>query len=91
MAVTDADLLASLRQAARLEGTWICPRERPVSPRWRRLREAGWLSADDEVVVLNTGSGLKYPETMPASPPLLAPSDRIPPRVAPGISSAPGK
>ena len=25
VAVTDADLLASLRQAARLEGTWICP------------------------------------------------------------------
>jgi threonine synthase len=31
----------------------------------RQLRELGWLSAQDEVVVLNTGSGLKYPGLIP--------------------------
>jgi threonine synthase len=31
------------------------------------LRNAGWLSEQDEVVVLNTGAGLKYPETMKQS------------------------
>ena len=31
----------------------------------RGLRESGWLSEDDEVILLNTGTGLKYPHTMP--------------------------
>lgn len=91
VAVTDADLLASLRQAARLEGTWICPEGAACFAAAGRLREAGWLAENDEVVVLNTGCGLKYPETMPASPPLLARSDRIPPPVAADITSAPDK
>jgi threonine synthase len=80
-AVADADLLASQRQVARLEGTWICPEGAACFAAVARLREAGWLAETDEVVVVNTGCGLKYPETMPASPPLLATGDRIP---APG-------
>jgi threonine synthase len=81
VAVADADLLASQRQVARLEGTWICPEGAACFAAVARLREAGWLAETDEVVVVNTGCGLKYPETMPASPPLLATGDRIP---APG-------
>jgi threonine synthase len=27
----------------------------------RHLRRSGWLSADDRVVALNTGAGIKYP------------------------------
>ena len=82
VAVTDADLLASQRQAALLEGTWICPEGAACFAAVGRLREAGWLAGGDEVVVVNTGCGLKYPETIPATPPLLASGDRIPaPRV----------
>ncbi len=82
VAVTDADLLASQRQAALLEGTWICPEGAACFAAVGRLREAGWLAEGDEVVVVNTGCGLKYPETIPATPPLLASGDRIPaPRV----------
>ena len=78
VAVTDADLLASQRQAALLEGTWICPEGAACFAAVGRLREAGWLAEGDEVVVVNTGCGLKYPETIPATPPLLASGDRIP-------------
>ena len=81
VAVTDADLLASQRQAALLEGTWICPEGAACFAAVGRLREAGWLAGGDEVVVVNTGCGLKYPETIPATPPLLASGDRIPARV----------
>ncbi len=77
VAVTDADLLASQLQAARLEGTWICPEGAACFAAAGQLREAGWLAESDEVVVLSTGCGLKYPETMPASPPLLADGIRI--------------
>ena len=81
--------MASLRQAARLEGTWICPEGAACFAAVRRLREAGWLAGSEEIVVLNTGSGLKYPETMPGQPPLLDRSDHIPPRAATDIGSSP--
>ena len=44
----------------------------------RQLRESGWLSEHDEVVVLNTGAGLIYPDTVPAHVPVLPPSGSIP-------------
>jgi threonine synthase len=87
VAVTDADLLASQRQAARLEGTWVCPEGAACFAAVGRLREAGWLAEGDRVVVVNTGCGLKYPETMPASAPLLGHGDPVPPRAAPDVSS----
>jgi threonine synthase len=79
VAVTDAELLASLRQAAAAEGTWVCPEGAACFAAAGRLREAGWLAEDDQVVVLNTGAGLKYPQTMPASPPLIDAAGGIPP------------
>jgi threonine synthase len=44
----------------------------------RHLRESGWLEGDEDVVVLNTGAGIKYPETVPLDVPLLAKDGRIP-------------
>jgi threonine synthase len=38
----------------------------------RLLRESGWLAETDQVIVLNTGTGLKYPHTMPPGEPALA-------------------
>jgi threonine synthase len=78
VAVTDTDLLASERQVAELEGTWICPEGAACFTAIGRLRQQGWLVEDDEVVVVNTGTGLKYPETMPASLPLLPRGAEIP-------------
>ncbi len=44
-----------------------------------RLRASGWLDGGEEVVVLNTGSELKYPHTADvAEPPLLARDARLP-------------
>jgi len=78
MAVTDEQLLASQRQAARTEGTWVCPEGAACLAAVERLRAAGWLTDTDEVVVVNTGAGLKYPQTMPAHPPLLHADAKIP-------------
>jgi threonine synthase len=65
VAVDDAALLADQRAVARLEGRLICPEGAACVTAVRQLRESGWLSAQDEVVVLNTGSGLKYPGLIP--------------------------
>jgi threonine synthase len=42
------------------------------------LRVAGWLRGDETVVVLNTGTGLKYPQTVPVDMPTLPVDGRIP-------------
>jgi threonine synthase len=65
VAVDDAALLADQRMIARLEGRLICPEGAACVTAVRQLRESGWLSPADEVVVLNTGSGLKYPGLIP--------------------------
>jgi threonine synthase len=39
----------------------LCPEGAACLTAARKLRATGWLSPHDEVVVLNTGSGLKYP------------------------------
>ena len=78
VAVTDEALLAAQRETARLEGTFICPEGAACVAAVRPLRETGWLSESDEVVLLNTGTGLIYPEAVPASAPVLAPSGPVP-------------
>ena len=64
VAVDDEALLADQRQVARLEGAFICPEGAACITAVRQLRESGWLSEADEVVVLNTGAGLLSPPTI---------------------------
>jgi threonine synthase len=61
IAVDDEDTLAEQARCARLEGAFICPEGAATLAAARALRESGWLTPDDEVVVLNTGAGIKYP------------------------------
>ena len=55
VAVEDADLLADLALTARLEGMFLCPEGAATVTAARQLARTGWLSPDDEVVLLNTG------------------------------------
>jgi threonine synthase len=61
IAVSDEDTLAEQARCARLEGAFICPEGAATLAAVRQLRESDWLDADTEVVVLNTGAGIKYP------------------------------
>jgi threonine synthase len=65
ISVRDDELLADLREVAALEGAFVCPEGAAAFTAARKLRASGWLAADDQVVVLNTGAGLKYPQTIP--------------------------
>lgn len=67
VAVSDDDLLTAQRELARSEGLFICPEGAACMAALRILREQGWLHETDEVVVLNTGTGIKYPETAPSA------------------------
>ncbi|SDP10641.1 threonine synthase [Actinacidiphila guanduensis] len=79
IAVSDAELLEEQRQLALREGTFICPEGAACMAAAKRLRESGWLRPDDRAVVLNTGMGLKYPETVNVDVPTLSTDSRIPP------------
>jgi threonine synthase len=78
IAVSDEALLAEQRRLAADEGTFICPEGAACFAAVRQLREGGYLSSADEVVVLNTGAGIKYPETIPIDVPVLSPDGVIP-------------
>ena len=73
VAVDDDALLGDQRTVARLEGSLICPEGAACVTAVRALRASEWLSGDDEVVLLNTGTGLKYPHTLPHDAPAPAP------------------
>jgi threonine synthase len=79
VAVEDDALLADQREVARLEGCFVCPEGAACFTAIRQLRESGWLSGREAVVVLNTGTGLKYPGTVQVDVPVLGPGDEIPP------------
>jgi threonine synthase len=79
IAVTDDAILAELRNLATAEGAWICPEGAACFAAVRELRESGWIQENERVVVLNTGAGLKYPETMTVDVPVVPRDGRVPP------------
>ncbi|NYH45239.1 threonine synthase [Micromonospora jinlongensis] len=67
VAVDDAEILADLRDFAAREGLLLCPEGAACLTAARHLRAGGWIRAGERVVVLNTGAGLKYPDTVDVS------------------------
>ncbi|MGC4761323.1 threonine synthase [Micromonospora sp. DT46] len=64
IAVDDTEILADLRDFAAREGLLLCPEGAACLTAARHLRAGGWIRAGERVVVLNTGAGVKYPETV---------------------------
>jgi threonine synthase len=79
IAVSDDAILAELGHLAATEGAWICPEGAACLAAARELRESGWIGEQERVVVLNTGTGLKYPETVPIDVPVLPRDGEVPP------------
>jgi threonine synthase len=78
VAVSDDAILAELGRLAAAEGTWICPEGAACLAAVRELRESGWIAEQEQVVVLNTGAGLKYPDTVAVDVLVLAPDGEVP-------------
>lgn len=62
LAATDSELLAACRDLARMEGVFAAPEGGAGLVAVRRLVAENKISAEETVVVFNTGSGYKYPE-----------------------------
>lgn len=78
VAVSDEELLREQSKVAQLEGAFICPEGAAAFAAARKLTESGWIQRDEKVVVLNTGAGIKYPDTVQVNPPILNIGDVIP-------------
>lgn len=78
IAVDDASLLEEQRRAASLEGAFVCPEGAATFAAARRLRESGWIREGEKVVALNTGLGIKYPNTVHVDILVLAPGTVLP-------------
>lgn len=64
IAISEEELLAAQKQVAALEGNFICPEGAATFAAAKKLKEQGWITEDEHVVCLNTGLGIKYPETV---------------------------
>lgn len=65
IAVPDEAILAAIRRLAKLEGIDACPEGAATLPGLEALTGTGAIAPTDEVVLFNTGSGLKHPELRP--------------------------
>jgi len=77
IAISDDALLEEQKKVAQKEGAFVCPEGAAAFSAARRLREQGWIHAEEKTVVLNTGAGIKYPDTVNVDLPILNPGDRI--------------
>ncbi|MCZ8522448.1 MULTISPECIES: threonine synthase [Paenibacillus] len=78
VAIEDESLLREQRLAAALEGAFVCPEGAAAFAAARLLRGSGWIRDGERVVVLNTGMGIKYPDTVPVEAPVLQPEESLP-------------
>lgn len=60
LTVTDEEILEAQQKAIQLEGLHVCPEGGAALAGVAKLRQEGWLKAEERVLVVNTGSGLKY-------------------------------
>jgi len=75
IAVTDADIASHMRLAGEREGMLVCPEGGAALAATAKLRRDGWIKDGERVVVFNTGSGLKYAESLQGrAPRALAPN-----------------
>ncbi|MDQ1528131.1 MAG: threonine synthase [Microbacteriaceae bacterium] len=72
LSVSDRDILNFIGRCAAAEGMMFCPEGAATLVAVETLRESGWIAEDEEVVVLNTGAGNKYPEAVKVELPTIA-------------------
>ena len=60
--VTDEELIAATREVGAAEGIFCAPEGAACLPALKKLLSSGEVSADERIVLFNTGAGVKYLE-----------------------------
>ena len=64
VAVSDDEIMDALHRWASMEGIFAAPEGAAALAAYRKLRASGFFSESDQVVLFNTGTGLKYLDTL---------------------------
>jgi len=75
--VDDKDILDAQKNLSSKDGVFACPEGAATLSAAIKLKEMGWIQKDEKVLLLNTGTGLKYPDTIKIEAPLLEPDNDI--------------
>jgi len=67
VSVTDDEITDSMRRWARVEGVFAAPEGAASLAAYRKLHDSCFFGPDDTVVLFNTGTGLKYLDTIQAT------------------------
>ena len=78
LAADEERLREWLRLASSLEGIPICPEAAACVGALERLTSDSWIKPDEQVVVFNTGTGLKYAESLQGERPHRLESGELP-------------
>jgi threonine synthase len=62
--IQEEEMLTGMRELGRREGLFVAPEGAAVWMAARHLLATGWLRADEQVLLLNTGNGQKYMENV---------------------------
>ena len=87
IAVDDAAILEKQREISGDEGVFVCPEGGATLAGAVALRERGWIRPGERVLLINTGSGLKYPDVPYDQPPLPSPQPTTSSSLSPLSSS----
>lgn len=77
VAIEDNEILRAQQQLAATEGTFICPEGAATYAAALKLKNQGWIRPNEKVLLLNTGSGIKYPDTIQVTVPMLQPDENL--------------
>jgi threonine synthase len=68
--VTDEEIAAMMRLVTVSEGLLVCPEGAAAIEGAHQLAKQGFIDPHEDVLVINTGSGLKYAESLQGDPPI---------------------
>jgi threonine synthase len=60
VAVSDEEILGAQRELGRMEGIFAAPEGAATLAAFKKLVQTKWIHPEEQVVLFNTGSGLKY-------------------------------
>lgn len=66
VAVSSQEAFAAVDEIAGVEGLFLCPESATTLAGLRKAHARGWVKADEEIVLIGTGSGLKSIPTLAA-------------------------
>ncbi|WP_374948484.1 threonine synthase [Mucilaginibacter sp.] len=64
LTISDNEMQHALKEIARSEGMLIAPEGAALWQAYKKLKATGWISAGEQILMINTGSGYKYLENI---------------------------